>query len=207
MTTQTTEPRVWSRWDAAGMWFYAVLGAAFVVWTIVLAARRLVEVLGGGTVPVLADFAGTPAEAPIGPDGAAVTVELDRAILLPAELPVASVVALVLEQVVIVAAVTVTVGCLLALTWGILHGRLFSRRHTVLVVTATASALFGFAAAPFFGNIGANGAFAWISERTFDNVILSVDPVLWFGAAFIGSVVSTAFSVGDRLQRETELLV
>ena len=51
------------------------------------------------------------------------------------------------------------------------------------------------------------GAFAWISERTFDNVIIAVDPVLWFGAAFIGAIVTTAFSVGDRLQRETELLV
>lgn len=189
------------------MWFYAVLGVAFVVWTIVGATRRIIEVVAGGTIPVLGEFAGTPAEAPIGPNGAGVTVELDRAILLPDELPIASVVALVVEQVLIVGAVTVTVGCLLALTWSILHGRLFSRRNTALVATATVAALVGFAAAPFFANMGANGAFAWISDRTFDNVILSVDPVLWFGAAFIGSIATTAFSVGARLQRDTEGLV
>lgn len=207
MIARTEGAKVWSRWDAAAMWFYALLGAAFVVWTIVLAVRRIIEVLTAQVVPVPAEFSGTPADAPIGPGGAAVTVELDRAVLLPPELPIASTVALVLEQLVIVASVTVTVGCLLWLTWGVLHGWLFSRRHTALVATATTAALVGFAAAPFFGNMGANGAFAWISERTFDNVIIAVDPVLWFGAAFIGAIVTTAFSVGDRLQRETELLV
>lgn len=207
MIARTEGAKVWSRWDAAAMWFYALLGAAFVVWTIVLAVRRIIEVLTAEVVPVPAEFSGTPADAPIGPGGAGVTVELDRAVLLPPELPIASTVALVLEQLVIVASVTVTVGCLLWLTWGVLHGRLFSRRHTALVATATGAALFGFAAAPFFGNMGANGAFAWISERTFDNVIIAVNPVLWFGAAFIGAIVTTAFSVGDRLQRETELLV
>lgn len=212
-TAQATEPRVWSRWDAAAMWFYGLLGVAFVVWTLVGATRRIIEVVGGaaggagGTVPVLGEFAGTPAEAPIGPDGAAVTVELDRAVLLPTELPIASTVALVLEQVVIALSVTLAVGCLLVLTWSILHGRLFSRRNTALVATATGAALVGFAGAPFFANMGANGAFAWISDRTFDNVLLSVDPVLWFGVAFVGSIVTTAFSVGARLQRDTEGLV
>ena len=206
-TAQATEPQVWSRWDAAAMWFYGLLGVAFVVWTLVGATRRIIEVVGGGTIPVVGEFAGTPADAPIGPDGAAVTVELDRAVLLPTELPFTSVVALVIEQVLIVGAVAVTVGCLFALIWSILHGRLFSRRNTTLVATATGAALVGFAAAPFFANMGANGAFAWISDRTFDNVILSVDPVLLFGAAFVGSIATTAFSVGARLQRDTEGLV
>jgi len=189
------------------MWFYALLGAAFVVWTVVQAVLRIVEVTGNRDVRVFAVFAGTPAEAPIGPDGAPVTVELDTAFLLPPQLPIASVVALVLEQVVVVAAVTVGVGSMLMLVWGVLHGRVFSRRHTALVATATGATLFGMIAAPFFANMGANGAFAWISERTFDNVILNVNLVQWFGVAFIGSIVTTAFSVGDRLQRDTRGLV
>jgi len=189
------------------MWFYALLGAGFVGWTIVRAVLRIIEVAGNHDVRVFAHFTGTPAEAPIGPDGSAVTVELETAFLLPQELPVASVVALVLEPIVVVASVTVGVGSLLLLVWGVLHGRLFSRRHTALVAAATGAALFGLIMAPFLANMGANGAFAWISERTFDNAILTVDFVQWFGIAFLGSIVTTAFSVGDRLQRDTDLLV
>jgi len=207
MSTHDTQTKVWSRWDASAMWFYGLLGAAFVVWTIVQAILRIVEVVGNHDVRVFAVFAGTPAEAPIGPDGAPVTIELDTAYLLPPELPIASVVALVLEQVVVIAAVTVGVGSLLLLMWGLLHGRVFNRRHTALVATATGAVLFGLIAGPFFANMGSNGAFAWISERTFDNVILSVNLVQWFGVAFVGSIVTTAFSVGDRLQRDTRGLV
>ena len=67
MSARTDSVKVWSRWDAAAMWFYALLGAAFVVWTIVLAVRRLIEVVTAEVVPVPAEFSGTPADAPILP--------------------------------------------------------------------------------------------------------------------------------------------
>ena len=207
MSLDEKRAAVWSKWDAAAMWFYVLLGAAFVVGTTVHAVLRVIEVVRNQNVRVFAEFSGTPAEAPIGPDGAPVMVELDTAFVFPPRLPVASVAALVLEQVVVVVAVSVAVGCLLLLVWGVLHGRLFSRRHTALVATATGAALFGMLCAPLFANMGANGAFAWISERTFDNVILTMNPVQWFGVALIGSIATTAFSVGDRLQRDTQGLV
>lgn len=207
MSIEEERTRVWSRWDASAMWFYGLLGAAFVVYTGVQAVVRIIEVVGGTDVRVFAEFAGTPAQAPIGPDGAAVTIELDTAYLLPQALPVASSAALIIEQIIVVLAVSTVVGALLVVTWGVLHGTVFSRRHTALVAVATGGALFGMLVAPFFANMGANGAFAWISERSFDNVILSANLVQWFGVAFIGSIVTTAFSVGDRLQRETRGLV
>ncbi|GAA1855765.1 hypothetical protein ACFQZV_03660 [Microbacterium koreense] len=199
--------RTVSRWDAVGMAFYALLGIALVVATTVTAVIRIVEVVANDGVRVFAQFAGTPADAPIGPDGTPVEIELDTAWLVAPELPVASVGALVIEQVVIVAAVAVVVFCLLMLMWNTLRGQVFSRGNTTLVATAGIAGFVGVAAAPFFGNMGANGAFAWISDRTFDNVILSASPVQLLGLGFIISLAITVFTVGDRLQRDTKGLV
>ena len=55
--------------------------------------------------------------------------------------------------------------------------------------------------------MAANGAFAVLSERTFDNVILSVDPFALILAAFVAALLGTVFAVGERLQRDTEGLV
>lgn len=207
MTTKDSTERVLSRWDASGIWFFIAAGAAFAIWTVVTAVVRIIEVIPNSDVKVFAQFSGTPAQAPIGPDGAPVTVELDTAFLIAPQLPVASVVALVLEQVVVIVTVLTVVTALVLLMWHILRGRIFSRRNTVLVGTATFTGLVGMALAPFFGNMGANGAFAWISDRTFENVILTVDLVQLFAVALIGSVALTAFTVGARLQRDTQGLV
>lgn len=199
--------RIVSRWDAVGMGVYALLGAILVVATTVAAVVRIMEIVANDGVRVFAQFAGTRADAPIGPDGAPVEIELDTAWLLAPELPVASVGALVIEQIVIVASVAIVVACFLLLMWNTLRGRVFSRRNTALVATAGIAGFVGVVAAPFFGNMGANGAFAWISDRTFDNVILSANVVQIFGLAFIVSLAVTVFTVGDRLQRDTKGLV
>ncbi len=207
MSTNSRQGAIMSRWDAASLAIFMLIGAAFAMFTVIRAGARIAEVLGGGDVRVFAQFSGTMAEAPIGPDGAPVAVELDTAYLIAPELPVASIGALVIEQIVIVAAVVTVVTCLLRLTWNVLHGRMFSRTNTRLVATAGIVAFFGVALAPFFANMGANGAFAWISDRTFENVILAADLSQLFTVAFIAALAATTFTVGDRLQRDTEGLV
>ena len=205
MTAQS--PRIMSRWDAVSMAIFMAFGAAFAVFTVVRAVLRTTEVLSGGAVRVFAQFSGTMADAPIGPDGAPVAVELDTAYLIAPELPVGSVIALVIEQVVIAASVVTVVARLLVLTWNILHGRMFSRANTRLVGTAGVVAFLGVALAPFFANMGANGAFAFLSDRTFDNVILSAGLFPLLTVAFVAALAATTFTVGDRLQRDTEGLV
>lgn len=206
MTMDVTPSRM-KRSDAVGLWVWLALGAGLIIGTIVQAVIRVGEVLGGGEVRVFAQFAGTMADAPIGPDGAPVAVELDTAYLIAPELPLASIGALVIEQIVVVVTVATVVTCLLLLMRSVLRGQVFSRRNTRLVSIASVAGFAGVGLAPFFGNMGANGAFAWISDRTFNNVILSADVTLIFGIAFIASIAVTTFTVGDRLQRETEGLV
>jgi len=207
MSPQTKTERALSRPDAAALIGFMVSGAVIAVWVVVNAVRRVLEVVPNRDVPVTAVFDGTPAQAPLGPDGAAVTVELATARLIAPELPVASVIALVIEQVALVATVLVVVGALLWLTKNIVRGTIFSRTNTALVSTAGIVGLLGFCAVPFFANMGANGAFAWISDRTFDNAVMSVDLFPLLLLAFIAALASTVFTVGDRLQRETEGLV
>lgn len=207
MSARTERDRVLSRGDAAAMGFFMLLGGAFAVATVVASVVRIIEVLANDGVRVYAEFAGTTAVAPIGPDGAAVPVELDTAFLTVPSLPAASVGALVIEQIIIAATVMTVVLCLLLVVFRVLRGEMFSRVNTRLVTTAGIVGLVGVALAPFFGNMGANGAFARLSDRTFDNVVLAVDPVMLVGVAFLAAIGATTFTVGARLQRDTAGLV
>jgi len=206
MNTITTPPSI-KRSDAVGLWIFMAAGAALAVWVTWAAVARIIEVLPNRDIQVLGWFSGTPAEAPIGVDGADVTVELEQAVVTAPELPAASLWALVIQQVVLVIAVLTVVGALVWLSRNVSRSIVFSRTNTVLVSTAGIVGLAGYFAVPFFGNMAANGAFAVISERTFENVIMTLDPFSLVLAAFVVALLSTVFAIGERLQRDTEGLV
>lgn len=203
-TTQLQRP---TRSDRIGLGMFSLAGIVIAVWAVWNAVARIVEVLPNHDVTVLGAFAGTMADAPIGPDGAAASVELDRGLITVPSLPGAALAAIVIQQVVLIVAVVGVVFCLLWLIRNILAGQVFSRTNTVLVGTAGTTAVLGYAAVPFFGNMAANGAFATISEHSFNNVIIAVEPFSLIALAFIAALAGTVFAVGDRLQRDTEGLV
>jgi hypothetical protein len=204
--TQTAQDRTLSRADRLAMWFFIIVGAALVGWTAYAGVAHLVDAVNG-RIDVPAEFAGTRAEAPIGPDGAMRDVELQSALLRPEALSVAGMGALVIEVLLSIASNVVVVGCLIAVTISVMRGRVFSKRNTRLVAAAGFAWLAGIAGVPFFGNMVANDAFRSISEGTFDNVVMSVELSSFFLAAFVVAMATTVFTVGDRLQRETDLLV
>ena len=206
MNTITTPPSI-KRSDAVGLWIFMAAGAALAVWVTWAAVARIIEVLPNRDIQVLGWFSGTPAEAPIGVDGADVIVELEQAVVTAPELPAASLWALVIQQVVLVIAVLTVVGALVWLSRNVSRSIVFSRTNTVLISTAGIVGLAGYFAVPFFGNMAANGAFAVISERTFENVIMTLDPFSLVLAAFVVALLSTVFAIGERLQRDTEGLV
>lgn len=203
----TVSGRTLSRGDTIGMLIFMLAGASIAVSWIIASAMRIIEVLPNSDVAIPATFAGTLAEAPIGPDGATVSVILNTATIIAPELPVASLVSLIIQQVISALAVTVFIACLLVLSRNIIRDQIFSRRNTILVSIAGFVAIGGFAAVPFFGNMAANGAFARISEGSFHNVIMTADLFTFILLGFIVALVTTVFSVGERLQRDTEGLV
>jgi hypothetical protein len=195
------------RSDAIGLWIFMATGVGIAIWAVCSAVARVIEVLPNHDVPVLAEFSGTTADAPVGVDGAPVAIELDRAVITAPSLPTASLWALVIQQVVIVVAVVGVVVCLVWLARNVSRSVVFSRTNTVLVTTAGFTGIVAYFTVPFFGNMAANGAFAVLSERTFDNVVLSVQPFPLILAAFVAALLSTVFAVGERLQRDTDGLV
>ena len=208
MTTLGASPtRMPSPGDRAAIGFFMASGVGIVVWAITAAVIRISAALSDSSISVLAEFAGTPAQAPIGPNGALVEIELDRAVLSTTELPTASLVSLVISDVLAATTITLVVACLLALGTAVLRGSIFSRRNTILVSTAGIAVLIGAASTLFFANMAANGAFAAISNGEFDNVVIAVDLLPYAIGAFVVALITTAFSVGERLQRETDGLV
>ncbi|MDQ0893315.1 hypothetical protein [Agromyces ramosus] len=206
MTTTTPLYRP-SRSDLAAMWTFLAAGAVIAVAAVVSAVLRIVEVLPNRDVQVLAEFSGTAAEAPIGPGGAPLPVILDRASITAETLPTFSLVSLVAEQVVAATTVIVVITCLVRLGWSVMRGEVFSRRSTRLVTTAGFTGLFGYAAVPFLANMAANGAFAEISDNTFDNVVMAVELAPFLLLAFIAALATVVFTIGERMRRDTEGLV
>lgn len=196
-----------SRSDAAALWFFIAAGVGIAAWVTFTAIQRIIEVLPNKNVEVLGWFADTEGTAPIGLNGSDLTIELDRAILTVPELQVASLWSLVIQQLVLIFSVIVVVGALIWLTRNFIAGRFFSRTNTVLVAVAGGAGLFGYVAVPFFGNMAANGAFAKLSDRSFDNVIMTMEPFTLLVLAFMVALVGTVFSIGERLQRDTEGLI
>ncbi len=205
--TTSAAARTPSRGDRAGIVAFMAAGIGIIIFALTAAVLRIVDTLTSTSVSVLAEFAGTPAQAPIGAGGALVEVELDRAVLSTTELPMASLVSLLVSDIVAALTIALVVACLLALSVSVLRGVIFSRRNTRLVAAASYIGLVGAAATVFFANMAAHGAFAAISNGDFDNVIMTIDLFPYVIAAFIVALITTAFSVGERLQRETAGLV
>lgn len=202
-TTQATEV---SRGDKASIWAFLVAGAAIIVTAVVQAANRLGEVLGSGPTPVhIAMPPGTQSSIPY--PGGSLDVEVDTAVMQAQELPLASEIAGAASPIVwALVTISITV-CLSLLAVSILRGRIFSRRNTRLVTIAGLTGLIGYAFAKLLDTMLANGAVAWASDQELDNLVMSVNPFAFIIAAFAIAVVATVFTVGERLQRETEGLV
>lgn len=197
-----------SKGDRIGILVFTALGIAIVAWSAYAAFWRIMQVLLGEDVPVLASFIETRVDAPIGPGGALVPVALDTARVTAEQLPASAVIAALSEPVVAFLTIAAVVACLILLSRSIRRGRIFGRRNTALAATAGITGLVGSALASLLGSVAAAEAVAEISGGSFDGAaVLPIDPLPYAVAAFAIAIVVTSFSVGDRLQREAEGLV
>lgn len=203
----STKQGTLSRGDAAALIAFCIAGVAIAAYITVFSIIRIVTLLSGTMIPVMAEFVDQPIEAPLGAGGANITLELDRAILTAPTLPGIAIGAGVIGQLAQIVAIIVVIGCLMLLARSILSGTVFSRRNTRLVMVAGIVGLLGFAAVRFFDNMLANAAVSAVTENAVDNAVISIEPFTFILAAFIISVIGTTFVIGDRLQRETEGLV
>lgn len=203
----TQEKGALSRGDKASLVAFCLAGAAIAVIFIVRSVIRIAELVRGTDVPVLVEFLGESVDVPLRGGAGSIPATVDQATITAASLPPIATVPGIIGQVIQLVAVLVVIGCLILLSAGFFRGRIFSRRHTILAMTAGMTGLLGFAAVRFFDNMLANATVNVVTDNAVDHAVISVDPVTFVLAAFVLAVIGTAFAIGDRLQKDTEGLV
>lgn len=202
----TSEQSTLSRGDRGGIIGFSIAGFIIAAWISITAIMRIIVLASGTSVPVAVQFVDNVAEIPLADGAGTVPIELDRGILVAPQLTPIAIVPGILGQLALIVTVVTVIGCLLLLSRSIIGGQVFSRRNTRLVTTASITGLLGFAAVQFFDNMLANATVNIVTDNKLDTVVISVEPFTFVLAAFIVSVIATAFTVGDRLQREKATL-
>lgn len=201
-----TRPGQLSRGDRWSIVAFAIAGLVIAAGIVAQTTARIVELARGIDVPVAVDFLDTTVDVALTDGSDSVPVRLDGGVLTAPQLSPIATVPGILGQIVLVLTVLTVIGCLLLLARSILRGQIFSRRNTVLATLAGATGLLGSAAARFFDNMLANATVSQVTDNRLDTAVLTVEPLTWVLAAFAIAVIGTAFSVGERLQRDNASL-
>lgn len=207
MKTSTSFRRFMSRADAAAMIVFMLAGAGIALTTLISAVVRISEVLSDQQVALFARFWETVVQVQIDPDVTSLPVDLDTGWFTTATVPAVSVVLLVVQQVVLALGVGSVIACLLLVAWSVLRGRVFGRTNTRLVTAAGIAGLLTLAVVPLLGDMAASAAFDEIAAGRLDYVAISVDIFPLILTAFVATLATTVFTMGERLQRDTEGLV
>jgi hypothetical protein len=203
--TSTTD-RALSRGDIGAMVAFCIAGALIALYLTVFSIVRIVELARGEDVAVLVEFRGDGVDLPLS-NGGSIPVGLESGTIVAPQLPLVAAVPGIIAQVVQIITVVVVITCLILLARTTIGGRIFGRGRTALVATAGITGLLGFAGVRFFDNMLANATVARIADNGVDNLVISVEPFAFILAAFVVALITTVFSIGDRLQKDTEGLV
>jgi hypothetical protein len=200
-----TTNRMPSAWDRGALWATILIGVVAAGWTLVAAVLRIIEIAPNRDVPVPASFADTESTLPLGDDGGAVTVIVDRVTVFASDMAPITVFSLIASVVIGAIATVVVIGAVCILTREIIRGRAFSTRSVGAVGVAVITALIGWIGHWLFSTMGTNGALAALDAFE-ASTQTPVGPTFIFGIAALGAL-SAAWVIGGRIQRETEGLV
>lgn len=200
-----------ARANLAGVWVFILAGLAIIAATLASATLRILSLVNDSAVTFTADLASAPiASTNLLPDAdaSATDVQATGVTFLLSSIPTAVLTPAILQQVVLTITVCTVIICLIALARNTLRGQIFSRGNTKLAATAGFTGLIGLGIVPALDGIASHeAAFAAGLTDSLTPSIFAVEPLPFIIAAFAIAIVLSAFSVGDRLQRETEGLV
>lgn len=206
-TTQPSDYRP-SRGDRVGIYIFMAAGLVIIAWSLASAITRIYQILLGEDITASVSLVNTTAQVPVNGSDMFIPMEIDTALVTATHLtPVAFGAAITASALGFLVISTVIV-CLLVLARNILRGSVFSRGNTRLVVISGITAMVGFGLIPVFeGVVGfeiahelADGAFA-------QSALFGAEPLPFVLLGFVFATIATAFTVGERMQRETEGLV
>lgn len=202
----STKDRALSRGDIGALVGFCIAGVVIAMYFTVFSIVRIIELAGRQQVPVRVEFRGDSVDLPLS-TGGSIPVGIESGTIVAPELPLVAMVPGIIAQVVQIITVVVVIACLIVLARTTIGGRIFGRGRTALVATAGITGLLGFSAVRFFDNMLANATVSRIADNGIDNAVLTVEPFTFILAAFVVALVTTVFSIGDRLQKDTEGLV
>ncbi|KNY05904.1 hypothetical protein [Microbacterium sp. GCS4] len=202
----TKNDRTLSRGDVGALVGFCIAGVVIAVYFTVYSIVRIIELAGGRQVPVRVEFRGDSVDLPLS-TGGSIPVGLESGTIVAPQLPLVAVVPGIIAQVLQIITVVVVIACLILLARLTIGGRIFGRGRTAVVATAGITGLLGFSGVRFFDNMLANATVSRIADNGIDNAVLTVEPFTFILAAFVVALITTVFSIGDRLQRETDGLV
>lgn len=197
--------RTLSRGDTASLIAFCLAGVVIAASMTVYSIIRIVELARGVDVPVLVEFVGSPTQLPLA-QGGEIAVDVTQATIVAPQLPAIAAVPGIIAQVLQIVTVVVVIACLILLARATVGGRIFGRGRTRLVATAGITGLIGFASVRFFDNMLANATVSRIADNGLDNAVITVEPFAFVLAAFVVALITSVFSIGDRLQREKATL-
>ena len=197
--------RTLSTWDRSALWGTILIGIVAAGWTFATAVWRIIEIAPNREVPVVVHFADTEAALPVGPDGTLITVLADQVTVRVSDINALSHALLMVGTAIGAITVITVIGCTVLLCRELIAGRAFSPRAVGAVGVGVLGGLIGGVVAWFFSNMGVNGALAALGAFE-ASTTAPIEPTLIFAIAALGSVTA-AFTIGGRIQRETEGLV
>lgn len=187
-----------------------VVAAIVVIGSVVVLARRVVEVLGGGPVPVRVELTSEEVvRAPLGPEGADVAATAGSVIVDVPHLPGFAVAATLLEAVLVPVAYSVTAVCLALFCRRVVRGVTFAPATTRLVIVACVAVMVAWLVQVGASMVVGSAARTALGGGEADSgtVFVTAFPLGLLLVAIALGAVAGAMRVGERVQRETEGLV
>lgn len=139
--------------------------------------------------------------------GDAVPAAMTAGTLTVAELSGPEVGLLLAQEILTFIAVATVIVCLVLLARNTLRGTIFQRKNTVLLTWAGIAAAFGYGISQFLGSMASNEVISRLSVGSPAVYATRGDMMPYFLGFFAFGIVTIAYAVGARMQRETEGLV
>ena len=194
--------------DRIGIIFFMIIGLALVAWSAIASALYIADVVGGKRIEAMVSLVDTTVDVPVGNSGATVPMSIDSATVSADQLSGIAFGTAIISAVLGFAVVTTIVICLSLLARNSLRGKIFSRGNTRLVVAAGMTALAGFGLTSVLDRMVGNEVLLSMHSDALENVaVLTAEPMPFVLLAFAFGIVATAYTIGARMQRETEGLV
>lgn len=190
----------------ADQWLVIVLSAAVIVGTLIGAVRRVVEIIPNQDVPVEIPF-DSQRQAIVIEGVGEVSAELDRAVVIVPELPLASWMAALVGVIVPALAVVAVMVCVAWLCRNLAAGAFFSPTNTRLLTTASLCIAGGWLVSVITTTLTGNGALARIGPEDGGTTVSMTVSFEYLFAAIVVGCLAAAFYAGERLQRDAEGLV